>query len=46
MRQGGIWFAFPRLGKDALISNDGANALTVVAGAVGPVVAGRVEGEA
>ena len=46
MQQGGIWFAFPRLGKDALISNDGANALTVVAAAVVPVDAARVEGDA
>ena len=45
MRQGGIWFAFPRLGKDALISNDGANALTVDAEAVVPVGAARIEAE-
>lgn len=45
MRQGGFWFAFPRLGKDALISNDGANALTVDAEAVVPVGAARIEAE-
>lgn len=45
MRQGGIWFALPRLGKDALISNDGANASTAVAVAVVPVGVARVEVE-
>ena len=33
MRQGGFWFALPRLGKDALISNDGAHTPTVFAAA-------------
>ena len=36
MRQGGIWFVFPRLGKDALISNNGAHTPTAVAAAVVP----------
>ena len=45
MQQGGIWFAFPRLGKDALISNDGAHTLTVVAVGVVPVGVARAEVE-
>ena len=46
MRQGEIWFASSRLGKDALISNDGANALTAAAVvAVVPVGAARIEVE-
>ena len=46
MRQGGIWFAFPRFGKDALISGNGANATTAVAVVVEPVGAARIEVEA
>ena len=46
MRPGGIWFAFPRFGKDALISGNGANALTVEAVVVAPVGVARIEVEA
>ena len=46
IRQGGLWFAFPRLGKDALISNDGAHTLTAVAAVVAPVGVARTEAEA
>ncbi len=45
MRQGGFWFALPRLGKDALISNDGAYTPTVVAVAAVPAGAARVDAE-
>ena len=45
MRQGGIWFAFPRLGKDALISNDGAYTPTVEAAVAVPFSAARAEVE-
>ena len=45
MRQQGYGIASSRLGKDALISNDGANALTVVAVVGAPVGAARVEVE-
>ena len=45
MRQGGNWFAFPRFGKDALISNDGAHTLTAAAAeaAEAPVGVARVD---
>ena len=48
MRQGGIWFALPSLGKDALISNDGAHTLTAEAAVAvaAPVGAAREEVEA
>ncbi len=31
IRQGGFWFAFPRLGKDALITDNRTNELTTFA---------------
>ena len=47
MRQGGFWFAFPRLGKDALISNDGTHTPTAVTVAVAvPVGVARTDVEA
>lgn len=45
MRQGGIWFAFPRLGKDALISNDGAHTMTAEGVVVDVGLAGVVRVE-
>lgn len=45
MRQGGFWFALPRLGKDALISNDGAHTSTEVAVAAAQVGVAREEEE-
>ena len=45
MRQGGIWFAFPRLGKDALFSDNGAHRDTDVADDVDQEAAARFEVE-